>query len=102
MPIVFLDQPPAAVTRRPLTEADAIDIWLARWLRIPRKQILARYSCDPRRLYEIWEGTRFQASRAKALDQLNAKFPSVVDRIDPGRHRRVPRTPHPDQLALFD
>jgi hypothetical protein len=44
---------PAA--KRPLTETDAVDIWIARWLRIRRKALLARYGCDPRRLYEIWE-----------------------------------------------
>jgi hypothetical protein len=38
-----------AVPRR-LSEADAIDIWIARWLRIRRKDLIARYGCDPRRL----------------------------------------------------
>ena len=102
MPIAFLDEPPAAVARRPLTEADAVDIWVARWLKTPRKAILARYGCDPRRLYEIWEGTRFPGSSTKALDRLRETCPTLVDRIDPGPHRRIPKTPHPDQLTLFD
>ena len=102
MPVMFPDHLPPAVARRPLTEADAIDIWLARWLRVPRKALLARYGCDPRRLYEIWEGTHFTASRAKALEQLAATYPTLMDRIDPGAHRRIPRAPHPDQLSLFD
>ena len=55
------------VGRRPLGEADAVDIWIARWLRIRRKDMLIRYGCDPRRLYEIWEEKRFVGSRAKAL-----------------------------------
>jgi len=41
--------------RRPLGETDAVDIWIARWLRVRRKELVARYGCDPRRLYEIWE-----------------------------------------------
>ena len=106
MPLMFPDRPPPVLptvaARRPLTEADAIDIWLARWLRTPRKELLARYACDPRRLYEIWEGTRFPGSQAKALDRLSREYPTLVDRVDPGAHRRVPRTPHPDQLRLFD
>ena len=102
MPVMFLDQPPQAIARRPLTETDAIDIWLARWLRVPRKRLLARYGCDPRRLYEIWEGVRFPGSRAKALERLRESYPTMVDRIDPGTHTRIPRAPHPDQLALFD
>ncbi len=55
MPVVFLDTPPTKVARRPLTEEDAVDIWVARWMRVPRKELLRRYACDPRRLYEIWE-----------------------------------------------
>lgn len=85
----------------PLTEADAVDIWLARWLRIPQKALLARYRCDPRRLYEVWEEIRFHGSRDKALERLARTYPGLVPRIDSGPHRRIPRTPHPDQLALF-
>jgi hypothetical protein len=102
MSLIALDQPPVTVARRALTEADAIDIWLARWLRTPRKQLLERYRCDPRRLYEIWEGSRFPASRTKAFEQLSARYPSLVERVDPGRHRRIAKTVHPDQLRLFD
>ena len=94
--------PPPALPSQPLSETDAINIWLARWLRTPRKFILARYGCDPRRLYEIWEGTRFPASRAKALEQLRERYPSLVSRIDSGPHRRISRAPHPDQLVLFE
>lgn len=102
MPELFIDRPLEAAARRPLTEADAIDIWIARWMRVPRRALLARYGCDPRRLYEIWEGTHFQASRVKALDRLRVAHPTLVDRIDPGAHRRVPKTAHPDQMGLFD
>src|SRR5215471_8966520 len=52
--------------KRPLAEADAVDIWIARWLRVRRKDLVVRYGCDPRRLYEIWEEKRFPASRDKA------------------------------------
>lgn len=93
--------PISAPERRPLTEADAIDIWIARWLRIPRKALLARYQCDPRRLYEIWEERRFAGSRDKALERLGQTYPGLLPRIDPGAHRRIPRARHPDQLALF-
>ena len=81
--------------RRPgaLTEADAIDIWIARWLRIRRKDLLARYGCDPRRLYEIWEEKRFPGSRAKAAELFAERHPGLTDRIDFGPHRRIPRRP---------
>jgi hypothetical protein len=88
---------------RALTEADAIDIWIARWLRIRRKDLLARYGCDPRRLYEIWEEKRFCGSRAKAAELFAARHPGLIDRIDFGPHRRIPRRPPPElQPGLFD
>jgi hypothetical protein len=89
--------------KRALTEADAVDIWIVRWLRIRRKDLLARYGCDPRRLYEIWEDRRFPGSRAKALDLFRARHPSLTDRIDYGLHRRIVRRPPPElQPGLFD
>lgn len=102
MVTAFLVEPPPAVARRPLTEADAVDIWIARWLRIRPIDLQRRYACDPRRLYEIWEETHFVGSRAKALDEFRKRFPRLIDRIDPGAHRRVSRATHPDQLGLFE
>lgn len=94
--------PRASRNSRALSELDAIDIWIARWLRIRRKDILQRYDCDPRRLYEIWEGVKHPASRAKALERFAAEYPSLMDRVDFGGHRRIPRNaPSPDQLPLF-
>jgi hypothetical protein len=91
-----------AIGPRVLTEADAIDIWIARWLRIRQCDLLKRYNCDPRRLYEIWEEARFPGTRAKALAVFRERHPSLLDRVDPGAHRRIPlRSIHPDQLTLF-
>ena len=92
-----------APIRRPLTETDAVDIWIARWLRIRRKDLLIRYGCDPRRLYEIWEEKRFAGSRAKALKLFQERYPSLTDRIDYGRHRTIHRAVPPElQPGLFD
>ena len=97
--------PPAsapAVPRR-LSEADAIDIWIARWLRIRRKDLIARYACDPRRIYEIWEEKRFPGSRDKALELFRERHPAFLDRVDYGPHRRIPRGVPPHlQPGLFD
>ena len=91
------------VARRPLAEADAIDIWIARWLRVRRKELVARYGCDPRRLYEIWEEKRFAGSREKARALFMERYPALADRIDYGCHRTVPRKPPPElQPGLFD
>ena len=89
--------------KRGLAEADAIDIWIARWLRVRRKELVARYRCDPRRLYEIWEERRFAGSRDKARALFAERYPGLVDRIDYGLHRRVPRgVPEKLQPSLFD
>jgi len=97
-----LHVPPAAPPeRRPLTEADAVDIWIARWLKVRRRDLVLRYGCDPRRLYEIWEEARFPGVRARAEEVFAARYPTLVGRIDFGPHRRVVRSPHPDQLTLF-
>jgi hypothetical protein len=104
MATAFLTEPPSAIARRPLTEDDAVDIWIARWLRIRPKDLVRRYACDPRRLYEIWEEARFPGSRGKALDVFRERFPGLEGRIDPGPHQRLPLNAyraHPDQLSLF-
>lgn len=93
--------PRPAVTGR-LTEADAVQIWIARWLKVRTCDLLKRYSCDPRRLYEIWAEERFAGSRAKAWEQFTSQFPQLADRVDAGLHRRISRTAHPDQLGLFE
>ncbi|MCC7252804.1 hypothetical protein [Hyphomicrobium sp.] len=104
MQAAYLTPPPfrTALARPALTEADAIDIWIARWLRIRPRDLILRYGCDPRRLYEIWQEERFPGSRAKALDLFLAQYPGLADRIDPGPHVRVSKAAHPDQLRLFD
>jgi hypothetical protein len=89
-------------TPRPLTANDAVDIWIARWLRISRSELCRRYGCDPRRLYEIWEQTTFAGSRDKAVAVFAARHPGLMDRIDTGPHRRVSRKAPPEQLAFFD
>lgn len=96
-----LDSRPDA-GRRTLTESDAIDVWIARWLRARRTDLCRRFSCDPRRLYEIWEGTRFPNSREKAWAVFQARYPNLTDRVDSSPHRRIPRGRHPDQLTLFE
>ena len=88
--------------QRPLTEADALEIWIARWLKIRPRDLISRYGCDPRRLYEIWQEDRFPGSRSKALDIFRARYPTLASRIDPGPHSRISKAAHPDQLRLFD
>lgn len=94
--------PPPPVLVNGLTEAHAVDIWIARWLHMRRKDILARYGCDPRRLYDIWEGRKYPSSRAKALTVFSERYPSLSGGSDTSFHRRIPRPgPVPGQPLLF-
>jgi hypothetical protein len=95
-----VDPPPAPGL---IAEADAVDIWIARWLRVRRSEILRRYNCDPRRLYEIWEGRKFPASRERALRVFHERYPELIDRTDFGNHRVISRSNNaPGQLSLFE
>ena len=77
-----------------LTEADAVEIWIARWLRIRRKDLMARHGCCSSRLYEIWWGKRFPASREKAAKLFRERHPGLVERTSFG-YRRIPRIAPP-------
>ena len=97
----FNSRPKRSIVVRPLTEEDAVNIWIARWLRVRPAELVRRYACDPRRLYEVWEEVRFPGTRSKALDLFRARYPGLQDRIDPGAHKRFSKAAHPDQMTLF-
>lgn len=88
-----------------LSEADAVEIWIGRWLRIRPKVLAERYGCHPRRLYEIWWGDRFPASRKLAERCFRERYPGLAERVSFG-YRRIPvvarRTQAERQLGLFD
>jgi hypothetical protein len=85
-----------------LSADDAVDIWIARWLRIRRKDLCARYGCDPRRLYEIWWEERYKGSRERAREVFRERYPSLAERTDYG-YRRIPRAAADErQASLFD
>lgn len=102
MAVVFLKSPPQPVARRPLTEDDAVDIWIARWLKVGPKELTRRYACDPRRLYEIWEGRKFPAAKDLAWKRFEKRFPGLVGRTDFGSHRTISSKAGPGQLSLFE
>ena len=96
---------PPAGPARALTEADAIEIWIARWLRVRPKSLVQRYGCDPRRLYEIWWGERFPGARGKAENIFRERHPGIVERTSFG-YRRIPavadKSEERRQLRLFE
>ena len=100
---LLLVEPERSQAPRIISEAHAVDIWIARWLRVRRIEILRRYNCDPRRLYEIWEGRKFPESRGRALKLFKERYPELVERTDFGNHRVIPRSHNtPEQMGLFD
>jgi hypothetical protein len=89
--------------RRSLTEADAIDIWIARWLRVRVKDLVFRYGCDSRRLYDVWWGVSHPGSRPKAQRLFAERYPELAGRTAFG-YRRIPSVAGPGdgQRSLFD
>jgi hypothetical protein len=105
MPLELNDKPVTPIDRAGdrITAADAVDIWILRWLNVRRKDILARYGCDPRRLYEIWWEERFVGSRKRAIEAFRERYPELADRVDYGPYKRIARTVDEDrQLSLFE
>jgi hypothetical protein len=98
-----LTAPPVAGKPRALTEGDAIEIWIARWLRVRPIDLARRYGCDSRRLYDIWWGQAFPGSKARARKAYLERYPAAADRTDFG-YRRIPLGRHDDprQRRLFD
>ena len=87
---------------RSLTEADAIEIWIARWLRSRPKDLMQRYGCDSRRLYDIWWGQAFPGSRARAKQAFIERYPNAAESTVFG-YRKIPRGGNdPRQTTLFD
>ncbi|MFV0297001.1 MAG: hypothetical protein ACK5JT_12885 [Hyphomicrobiaceae bacterium] len=87
-----------------LTEKDAIEIWIARWLRVRPKHLAERYNCHAKRLYEIWWGERFPGSRRKAERVFRDRHPDCVERTGFG-YKRIPRVAADEermQLKLFE
>jgi hypothetical protein len=106
--LAIIDSPSPALRpaglARPLSEADAIEIWIARWLRVRRKDLITRYGCDPRQLYAIWWGEKFPGSRTRAEAVFRDRHPGLIDRVSFG-YRRIPRgslRETEDQLSLFE
>ena len=87
-----------------ITASDAVDIWILRWLNVRRKDILARYGCDPRRLYEIWWEERFVGSRKRAMELFRTRYPEIAHRVDYGPYKRIARVGVDEerQLRLFE
>ena len=102
-PVLLGAEVPLRPATRALSEDDAVDVWIARWLRIRRKDLVQRYGCDPRRLYEVWEGRKHPAARDRALARFREEYPTLLDRVDFGAHRRIPRVvENSEQMSLFD
>jgi hypothetical protein len=103
MPTPSHIEPSTPAKVRPLNEADAVEIWIARWLRVRPIELAARYRCDTRRLYDIWWGKAFPGTRARAERVFLERYPGAADRTAFG-YKRIPRGSHTDprQGGLFD
>jgi hypothetical protein len=88
--------------RRVLTEADAVEIWIGRWLRIRPIDLARQLRCEADQFYPIWWGKAFPGSRARAEKAFRERFPNAVDSTT-FSYRKIPVGPHADprQGSLF-
>ncbi len=99
------DLMPAFVPERqpgPLTQEDAIQIWIARAARVRIRELTLRYGIDARRLYEIWRQERFPAAREAAIERLRETEPCLAESIRLLPHVATGKTDPEDQLELFE
>ena len=88
------------------TRKQALEIWHARWLKIPIKSLVPQYAADPRRFYEVWEEQVHPGTRMEAFADFQAKYPSTARNVSPDPHvptrHVVTRETDKNQLGLFD
>ena len=60
MATAFVSAPPPSIQRRPLTEADAVDIWIARWLKVRRRDLDPALRLRPAAALRDLAGRRFR------------------------------------------
>lgn len=79
----------------------AVVIWIAHWLGLPKQRLAERYDVDRRRIYEIIEFRRHPASYEHARRIFAALYPQRVATTRFESHRRTGRWVIPGQLDLF-
>ena len=80
---------------------NSVMYWVGRELGLKQRRIEAKFDVDPRRLFEVWSGERYPASRDHAIRIFNLLFPKRPPKygfeFHVPRYRRVNRK----QLDLF-
>lgn len=87
-----------------LTEDEAIEGTIERWMGAKVRDLSSKYDVDPRRWYEVWQGQVFPDSRKKAYDMLCRLNPEIARKVDPSflkpKFKMVSKT-NLDQLDFF-
>jgi hypothetical protein len=98
--VAFRSSSPTIV-RRPLTETDAVDIWIARWLKIAAAGPVRHMRATRAGSAEIWEEARSGRPR-QGLGAFPARYPFLLDRVDFGPHRRIARRRTPTSSSCSE
>jgi len=77
------------MTKRKLTRDDAIDIWIRRWLKHERHQIIRDFDQNPMRIYEVWQEETFKGSREDAEIVFRTNYPHLVSQTDFAPHKKT-------------
>ncbi|MGS4887180.1 hypothetical protein [Roseibium sp. MB-4] len=78
-----------------LTEQEAINGTIERWLGAKVRDLSSKYDVDPRRWYEVWRGEAYPNARSQAYEILADKYPEIAKETDPSflkpKFKMVPR-----------
>lgn len=93
------------MTKRKLTNEDAVEIWVRMWLGEEKHAIILDFEQNPARVYEVWWEEGFIGSREIAEESFRTRYPGRAATTDfsplvRGRWARRPGVDR-DQMDLF-
>lgn len=84
-----------------LTHKQAVVVWIAHWLGLPKQRLADRYRVDRRRIYEVVMFQKHHRAYDEARRIYRALWPQRVARTDFSEHKRKARWTVPGQMDLF-
>ena len=68
------------------SDAEAIEIWIARWNKTKVQDLIAKYKKNTFRFYEVWKEEVNPGTRLKAFEQLKRENPKLASQTNPKPH----------------
>ena len=101
-PVIQGAETMVALANPRLTDKQAVVVWIAHWLGIPKQRLAERYLGDRRRIYEVVMFQKHHRAYDDARRIYRALWPGRVARTDFSEHKRKARWTVPGQMDLFE